>query len=74
MFLPRALPYVSFLVASSALLFQITFLYPWYHQLDLDFHKLKDEQSKKLEQFHDLKVERLDHIERIISKVEQSLK
>jgi hypothetical protein len=70
-FLNKALPYVNFLVASSALLFQTTVLYPWHHQLDKDFHLLKEEQNAKLAEFHTLKLERLDHIEQIVRKMEQ---
>ncbi|WWC89659.1 uncharacterized protein L201_004584 [Kwoniella dendrophila CBS 6074] len=58
--IPRALPYVNFIVASSALLFQTTVLYPWHHILSDDFEKLKAEQARQLEEHHKEKRQLLD--------------
>ncbi|WWC60728.1 uncharacterized protein I303_103304 [Kwoniella dejecticola CBS 10117] len=58
--IPRALPYVNFIVASSALLFQTTVLYPWHHILSDDFEKLKAEQARQLEEHHREKRQLLD--------------
>ena len=44
----RKLPYLSFIVSTSALLFQITVLYPWHNKLDKDYDMLKDVVIKKL--------------------------
>ncbi|WWC69086.1 uncharacterized protein I206_103022 [Kwoniella pini CBS 10737] len=60
--IPRALPYINFIVASSALLFQTTVLYPWHHILSDDFEKLKAEQARQLEEHHKEKRQLLDSL------------
>ncbi|WWD09744.1 hypothetical protein V865_007872 [Kwoniella europaea PYCC6329] len=58
--IPRALPYVNFIVATSALLFQTTVLFPWHHVLSDDFERLKAEQARQLEEYHQEKRQLLD--------------
>ncbi|WRT67514.1 uncharacterized protein IL334_004486 [Kwoniella shivajii] len=58
--IPRALPYVNFFVASSALLFQTTVLYPWHHILSDDFEHMKAEQARQLAEYHKEKRQLLD--------------
>lgn len=48
MFLTRVISVTNFLVATSALTFQVTVLYPWHKQLDEDFEKLKKEHLRVL--------------------------
>jgi hypothetical protein len=43
MFITRAISVTNFLVATSALGFQVSALYPWHKQLDDDFEALKKE-------------------------------
>ena len=61
--LRTSLPYINFGVAVSALAFQVTVLYPWHCVLDDDFKQLRIEQEKKLQEFHKLKLQRLETIE-----------
>jgi len=41
MFWSRYLPIAGMVVGTSALIFQLTVLFPWHHELDADFKKLK---------------------------------
>ena len=59
----RVLPYINFTVASVALTFQVTVLYPWHHLLEVELQQLKGEQNQKLLEFHRLKLERLNLID-----------
>jgi hypothetical protein len=50
-FYSKYLPIISFVVGSSALLFQTTVLYPWHNELDNDLKRLKyqkEQQDQKL--------------------------
>ena len=62
-FLQKYLPTINFIIGTTALTFQMTVLYPWHHQLDADFTDLKNQQAKKLEEYHQLKLNRLAIIE-----------
>ncbi|RGP79055.1 mitochondrial phosphate carrier [Fusarium longipes] len=48
MIITRALSITNFVVASSALSFQVGVLYPWHKQLDDDFHTLRQEHIRVL--------------------------
>jgi len=48
MFLTRAISVTNFVVATSALTFQVCVLYPWHKQLDDDFEALKKEHLRVL--------------------------
>jgi hypothetical protein len=48
MIITRALSITNFIVASSALSFQVGVLYPWHKQLDDDFEALKREHLRVL--------------------------
>lgn len=45
----RAVSITNFLVASSALCFQVFVLYPWHKELDENFEKLKKEHIRVLD-------------------------
>lgn len=45
----RAISLTNFLVASSALGFQVFVLYPWHKELDVGFEELKKEHLKVLD-------------------------
>ncbi|KAG5174988.1 hypothetical protein JKP88DRAFT_351714 [Tribonema minus] len=67
--LSKALPYVNFTIATTALTFQITVLHPWHEQLDRDFQALKMDQEAKLEDYHRQKTEKLSTIEHRLSTI-----
>jgi len=50
MFITRAVSLTNFLVASSALAFQVCVLYPWHKRLDNDFEKLRMEHTRVLQE------------------------
>ncbi|CED82324.1 hypothetical protein [Phaffia rhodozyma] len=62
-FIRTALPYLNFTIATSALVFQTTVLYPWHEELDEAFQKLRADHVSKLEEFHQIKVQRLEALE-----------
>lgn len=49
MIVTRAISLTNFLVASSALGFQVFVLYPWHKELDAGFDELKKEHLKVLD-------------------------
>ncbi|KAJ3821724.1 hypothetical protein F5880DRAFT_1485571 [Lentinula raphanica] len=60
----KLLPYLNFTIATSALVFQTTVLYPWHHELDAAFHTLRAEQLQVLKEFHEVKLGRIEDLER----------
>ena len=60
----KVLPYLNFGIASAALIFQTTVLYPWHHELDAAFHKMKMEQTEMLKELHEVKLKRIEELER----------
>lgn len=65
------LPYLNFCVATSALVFQTTVLYPWHHELDGAFQELKKEHVQQLQIYHEIKLKRLEELEKRIGSVER---
>jgi len=65
------LPYLNFTVAASALLFQTTMLYPWHEALDAEFQKLKKEHVQQLQMYHEVKLKRLEELERRVLATER---
>lgn len=49
MWVTRAISFTNFMVASSALGFQVFVLYPWHEQLSEDFESLKKEHLRVLD-------------------------
>jgi hypothetical protein len=64
------LPYLNFGVAVSALSFQLFVLEPWHHDLDREFKILKQEHKETLAMYHDIKLRRLEELEKRIIGVE----
>ncbi|KAF8205337.1 hypothetical protein K438DRAFT_1818955 [Mycena galopus ATCC 62051] len=69
----RLLPYVNFLVATSALAFQTAVLYPWHVQLDTAFHNLRGEQAEILKGYHDAKLRRFAQLEARMEGLERRI-
>ncbi|UJR32363.1 hypothetical protein I4U23_019826 [Adineta vaga] len=65
----KYLPFVNFLIASVALGFQVTVLYPWHHELQQEFNELEKQQDAKLRQYHELKMSTIKSIEDNITKL-----
>ncbi|KAJ6608117.1 hypothetical protein B0H10DRAFT_1816507 [Mycena sp. CBHHK59/15] len=71
--LRQVLPYINFVVATSALAFQTTVLYPWHYQLEKQFHVLKGDQALMLGRYHDVKLQRLSELEQKIVGLESRI-
>ncbi|KAF7311789.1 Mitochondrial phosphate carrier protein [Mycena indigotica] len=69
----QLLPYINFAVAAGALAFQTTVLYPWHHELDEAFRRLKAEQGEVLREYHQLKIERFKDLEKKMGELERRL-
>lgn len=67
--LQKFLPVFNFVIASSALCFQMAVLYPWHNQLDKDFTGLQHNQNTKFHEYHELRMENIKNIERYLSKL-----
>lgn len=63
-FVRKFVPLVNFIIATGALAFQVGVLYPWHHQLEQRFNDLEAAQIKKLEDYHKLKMETIQNIEK----------
>ncbi|UJR14491.1 hypothetical protein I4U23_001487 [Adineta vaga] len=67
--LQKLLPVLSFVIASAALGFQVTVLYPWHHQLEKDFSGLSNQQKTKLHEYHEVRMQNIKNIEMYLSKL-----
>ncbi|KAJ7148955.1 hypothetical protein C8R43DRAFT_1007773, partial [Mycena crocata] len=65
--------YVNFVVATTALAFQTTVLYPWHHELDHAFQGLKHQQAGMLKEYHDAKIQRFSDLERRMEELERRM-
>ncbi|KAI9136032.1 hypothetical protein BKA69DRAFT_1106824 [Paraphysoderma sedebokerense] len=64
--LQKYLPVVNLCIASTALIFQTTVLYPWHIQLEKDFEIMKRDQEEKLKTYHEVKIQKLEELEKTI--------
>lgn len=65
-FFKRYLPITSFVVSCTALIFQITVLFPWHHELDAEFKRLKqvkDHQEQRLMEYNVKKMAKIEELE-----------
>lgn len=69
----KALPVINFGIASLALTFQTTVLYPWHMQLEDDFNELKHVHEDQLSRYHQLKLDRLDSIDRKLESLSSTV-
>jgi len=65
----KYLPFVNFIIASIALGFQVTVLYPWHYELQQEFNELQKQQETKLRQYHELKMQTIKNIEEHLVKL-----
>ncbi|UJR14496.1 hypothetical protein I4U23_001492 [Adineta vaga] len=65
----KFLPIFNFFIASTALGFQVTVLYPWHNQLEKDFNGLQHQQETKLHEYHELRMQNIKNIEAYLSKL-----
>ena len=70
----KLLPDLNFTIATAALCFQTTVLYPWHHELDSEFKRLKEEQTRMLKELHDAKLERIAQVEAKIIQIDHKLR
>jgi hypothetical protein len=65
-FYSRYLPIITFVVGTSALVFQTMVLYPWHNELDAEFKRLKvlkETQDVKLEEYNSKKMDKIHELE-----------
>jgi hypothetical protein len=65
----KFLPVFNFVIASTALGFQVSVLYPWHNQLEKDFSGLQHQQETKLHEYHEIKMQNIKNIEAYLSKL-----
>jgi hypothetical protein len=65
----KFLPVFNFVIASTALGFQVSVLYPWHNQLEKDFSGLQHQQETKLHEYHELRMQNIKNIESYLSKL-----
>lgn len=68
-FARKIVPLLNFLIASTALGFQVCVLYPWHHQLEEKFYQLQGEQKSQLEEYHRMKMQTIKSIEDNLNKL-----
>jgi hypothetical protein len=67
--LQKFLPVVNFVVASTALGFQVSVLHPWHNQLDKDLSGLQHQQETKLHEYEQLRMHNIKNIEEYLVKL-----
>lgn len=71
MLITRGFSLTNFVIASSALGFQVFVLYPWHHRLDADFEDLKKEHLQALQKGQQERLDELRGIREALNKLEQ---
>lgn len=71
MLFTRAFSLTNFLIASTALAFQVGVLYPWHHELDAEFKELKKEYRELLAEQRTEREERLKELSLIRKEIEK---
>jgi len=70
----KYLLFVNFIIATVALGFQVTVLYPWHYELQQEFNELQKQQEAKLRQYHELKMQTIRNIEDNLVKLRKEKK
>lgn len=68
-FYSKYLPIISFVVGTSALIFQTTVLYPWHNELEQEFKRLKEQKEEQDKKLDDYKSKKMDKIHELEAKV-----
>ncbi|OJJ95191.1 hypothetical protein ASPACDRAFT_82054 [Aspergillus aculeatus ATCC 16872] len=71
MLITRGFSLTNFVIASSALCFQVFVLYPWHHKLEDDFKELKKEHLRLLQENEDSRVKELKSIKEHLGLLHQ---
>lgn len=66
----KIVPIINFLIATAALGFQVTVLYPWHHQLEGRFNEMQNQQETKLAEYHQLKMDLIKNIDENLNKLQ----
>jgi hypothetical protein len=66
----KILPIINFVIATAALGFQVSVLYPWHHQLEKRFNEMQIQQETKLAEYHQLKMDTIKNIEQNLNKLQ----
>lgn len=74
MIITRTFSLTNFVIATSALGFQVFVLYPWHERLDEDFRQLKIEHLKALREGEEKRIQELRSIRLAIEKMEADKK
>ncbi len=69
MIIARRFSVTNFLIATSALAFQVFVLYPWHEKLDEDFHELKQENLRLMQEIQKTRIQDLKEIKETFSKL-----
>ncbi|RAL08065.1 uncharacterized protein BO97DRAFT_228637 [Aspergillus homomorphus CBS 101889] len=71
MLITRGFSLTNFVIASSALCFQVFVLYPWHHKLEDDFKQLKSEHLRLLKENEEGRVKELKSIKEHLGLLHQ---
>jgi hypothetical protein len=69
MIIARRFSVTNFLIATSALAFQVFVLYPWHSKLDEDFQELKQENMRLMQEIQRGRIQDLKEIKETFSKL-----
>jgi hypothetical protein len=69
MIIARRFSVTNFLIATSALAFQVFVLYPWHSKLDEDFQELKQENLRLMQEIQRGRIQDLKEIKETFSKL-----
>lgn len=72
MLVARRFSITNFVIATSALGFQVFVLYPWHKQLDDDFKDLKDEQLRIMREGEANQLKSLSALQAAIDKLDKN--
>jgi hypothetical protein len=70
MLITRTFSLTNFIIASSALAFQVGILYPWHHELDREFQELRKEYRMFLDEERNERAGRLEELKTIRRDIE----